>query len=109
MGNCNKEHCLFHGLHFNVVHLNDIVFPKSPPVCSGLSSKHIYSGKTHPSQVLRRTQSGAALTGVWVYGEIRLSLKDAVDELSAVPVDGVIGIRSRNPGDRGTCGEKRQG
>lgn len=49
------------------------------------------------------TKHGAALTGVGVYGEIRLALQYAVDEFSAVPVHRIVGIRRCYPSNRGTC------
>lgn len=45
----------------------------------------------------------AALTGVGVYGEIRLALQYAVDKFSAVPVHRIVGICRCHPSNRGTC------
>lgn len=45
----------------------------------------------------------AALTGVGVYGEIRLALQYAVDKFSAVPVHRIVGICRCYPSNRGTC------
>lgn len=45
----------------------------------------------------------AALTGVGLYGEIRLALQYAVDKFSAVPIHRIVGICRCYPSNRGTC------
>lgn len=44
------------------------------------------------------------LTRIWIHWKVGLSIQDAVDELSAVPVHRIIGICGCYPGNRGTCG-----
>lgn len=47
----------------------------------------------------------STLTGLWVNGEVRLALQDAVHHLGAVPVRGVVRVCGCHLNYRGAWGE----
>lgn len=73
--------------------------------CLHLLSRQIQrrSGNLHMCVDWGQDLHKAALTGVGVYGEIRLALQYAVDKLSAVPVHRIVGVCRCYPSNRGTC------
>lgn len=76
--------------------------PKRHLLPSGLTENRRTSQKVKVWNFGNKARMGA-LTRVGVYGEIRLALQNAVDQFSAVPVHGIVGVCRCHPSDRGTC------